>query len=67
MVGKPSILQRAVNAVWNVTHSSQADDNIRAVDDLDPFAYAGQTGFSPWQSSIYDGGKFAGGFGPPRS
>jgi len=66
MVGKPSILQRAVNAVWNVTHSSQADDNIRAVDDLDPFAYAGQTGFSPWQSSIYDGGKFAGGFGPTQ-
>ncbi len=34
-----------------------------AVGDLDPFAYAGQTGFAPWEQSIYDGGKFAGGFG----
>lgn len=34
-----------------------------AVDDLDPFAYAGQTGASPWESSIFDGGKFFGGFG----
>ncbi len=34
-----------------------------AVDTLDPFAYAGQTGASPWENSIFDGGKFFGGFG----
>lgn len=34
-----------------------------AVDELDPFAYAGQQSFSPWETSIYDGGKFLGGFG----
>lgn len=34
-----------------------------AVDDLDPFAYSGQTSFAPWENSIYDGGKFSGGFG----
>lgn len=62
MVGKPSILQRAVNAVWGATHKS-SDPGVQSVDALDPFAYAGQTDFSPWQSSIFDGGKFAGGFG----
>jgi len=34
-----------------------------AVDTLDPFAYAGQAGASPWENSIFDGGKFFGGFG----
>lgn len=34
-----------------------------AVNDLTPFAYAGQTSGSPWESSIFDGGKFFGGFG----
>lgn len=34
-----------------------------SIDNLDPFAYAGQAAPSPWQNSIYDGGKFAGGFG----
>jgi len=33
------------------------------VDDLKPAAYAGQTYSSPWENSIFDGGKFAGGFG----
>lgn len=37
-----------------------------AVDDLDPFAYSGQTFFDPFENSIYDGGKFAGGFGPTQ-
>jgi len=37
--------------------------NVTAVEDLDPFAYAGQTGMSPWENSLYDGGKFFGGFG----
>ncbi len=33
------------------------------VDRLAPKAYAGQTSQSPWENSIYDGGKFFGGFG----
>jgi len=34
-----------------------------AVDQLAPKAYAGQTSQSPFENSIYDGGKFFGGFG----
>jgi capsid protein len=34
-----------------------------SVDNLTPSAYAGQNYSSPWENSIYDGGKFAGGFG----
>lgn len=37
-----------------------------AVSDLDPFAYSGQTSFAQWENSIFDGGKFAGGFGPTQ-
>lgn len=33
------------------------------VDDLQPYAYAGQTDYDPFDYSIFDGGKFAGGFG----
>lgn len=39
------------------------DDPI-PVDNLS--AYAGQTTLSPWQNSYFDGGKFAGGFGPTQ-
>lgn len=38
-------------------------NDVVAVDNLDPFSYAGQTGASPWENSIFDGGKFFGGFG----
>ena len=59
-----NILQSAINAVWNATHSTRARaNNMLAIDDLDPFAAAGQTAPSPWENSIYDGGKFFGGFG----
>lgn len=34
-----------------------------SVHDLDPYGYAGQQTQDPWQSSMYDGGKFLGGFG----
>lgn len=37
-----------------------------AVDDLQRYAYEGQTMSAPWQDSIYDGAKFAGGFGPTQ-
>jgi capsid protein len=33
------------------------------VDTLEPYAYAGQTDYAPYEWSIFDGGKFAGGFG----
>lgn len=36
------------------------------VDSLTPRAYAGQTNFDPFENSLYDGGKFAGGFGPTQ-
>lgn len=62
MVSGRNLLQRAVNAVWYATHKPR-DSDVQSIDTLDPFAYAGQTDFSPWQSSIFDGGKFAGGFG----
>lgn len=63
MVSKPSLLQRALNAVRRPQSERSGAAPTLAVDDLDPFAYAGQTGPSPWQESIFDGGKFAGGFG----
>ena len=40
-----------------------AIDHVIGLDDLDPFAYAGQTTFSGSEWSIFDGGKFLGGFG----
>lgn len=39
------------------------DGTVLSVDDLDPFAYAGQTAFSDFEWSVYDGGKFYRGFG----
>jgi capsid protein len=65
MVKKPSILQRAVNAVWYATHpdAQPSGPAYHSVDDLDPWTYAGQTQFAGFENSIFDGGKFAGGFG----
>lgn len=37
--------------------------DITSVDDLNPFSYAGQTSFDNFENSIFDGGKFYGGFG----
>ncbi len=39
---------------------------VVAVDQLEPFAYGGQKSFSNWENSIWDGGKFSGGFGPTQ-
>jgi len=39
-------------------------DPVTRVSDL--LAYNGQQQFSPWEHSIYDGGKYAGGFGPTQ-
>jgi hypothetical protein len=36
---------------------------ILSIDDLAPYAYAGQQSYAPTENSIWDGGKFAGGFG----
>lgn len=59
MVNKPSIIQRAINAVWHATHSTQ--NEAVHVDNLS--AYAGQQSYDNWEQSIFDGGKFSGGFG----
>ena len=36
---------------------------VLSVDDMNPMSYQGQTTFSPWDVSIFDGSKFAGGYG----
>ena len=62
----PSIPAPLVSLDYTIEYSPEPDskqDNVLAVDDLDPFAYAGQTGSSPWENSLYDGSKFYGGFG----
>lgn len=43
--------------------SNSKKPKLLAVNELDPFSYAGQTALSPWENSLYDGGKFLGGFG----
>lgn len=42
------------------------DDPAPQLEVSDLMAYAGQTGVSGFQQSIFDGGKFAGGFGPTQ-
>ena len=37
--------------------------DINSLENWDPIAYAGQVAPAPWQSSLYDGAKFFGGFG----
>jgi len=40
---------------------------VISLDDLNqPVMYQGQQSQSPWENSIFDGGKFAGGFGPTQ-
>lgn len=39
---------------------------VVSVDDLMPYAYSGQTSPSPYEWSLFDGEKFAGGFGPTQ-
>ncbi len=51
------------------TYNSLASDDasiISVVDDLSPYSYTGQKVPDAWESSIWDGGKFAGGFGPTQ-
>jgi len=42
------------------------NNNVIDVDKLNPWNYAGQTSTSPFESSIFDGSKFYGGFGPTQ-
>jgi len=44
----------------------QVDPSIQSVSVDELTAYLGQTQMDPFQNSIYDGGKFAGGFGPTQ-
>lgn len=55
--------KRLVEAMGFGSSRSSPTVNPIAVDDLNPFAYAGQTAMSSWETSIHDGGKFFGGFG----
>lgn len=50
---------------WNPASWFKPDEATPTVDvnTLDPYSHAGQTRSDPWQSSLYDGGKFSGGFG----
>ncbi len=46
-----------------------AEGEVISLADLhnfNPYAYAGQTQLSNWEYSIFDGGKFPGGFGPTQ-
>lgn len=53
-----------VNGVTHGVHVALGNTPaITSVDDLAPFAYAGQTNNAPWENSLYDGAKFFGGFG----
>ncbi len=56
-----------INADGTATHISGAlPPTSLLVDDLRPFAIQGQSLPSSWEHSIFDGGKFAGGFGPTQ-
>lgn len=62
MIDKP---RYRMNTDGTLTHISGAPPSI-LVDDLAPLAFTGQNTPSSWQHSIYDGGKFAGGYGPTQ-
>lgn len=49
-----------------VGRQSAPDPTVDAIPVDQLLAYAGQTVLSPWQNSYFDGGKFAGGFGPTQ-
>ena len=51
------------NAIFSDMPQSSGQGGIVLVDDLNPFSYAGQQGNALWETSIWDGGKFFGGFG----
>lgn len=42
---------------------TNSDPPVINVNDMNPVNYAGQTGSSPFENTIYDGSKFYGGFG----
>jgi capsid protein len=57
-------IQKAIDKIWYATHSGHPSQTpVISVDDMQPMAYAGQTSPSSYEHSIYDGGKFYGGFG----
>lgn len=62
-----SILQRIADKFTSFSPNDVQPDGsmppAMLVDELQAFAYAGQQSSSPWEHSIYDGGKFFGGFG----
>lgn len=51
---------------WLFGNSAPAAAPVVDVNALDPFAYSGQNSFDPFEHSLFDGGKFSGGFGPTQ-
>lgn len=63
----PSTGPTTMNYEYSFHHDAPASvsssPGVVSVSDLEPFAYIGQQGPAGWESSIFDGEKFAGGFG----
>lgn len=60
----PPIRNGEVSTTPEASPVVDSGTSMVSVDQLDPFAYSGQTSQAPWQNSIFDGGKFSGGYGP---
>lgn len=58
-----TILQKMRDLFGPDPQAFSLDAPIVAVDELSPFAYAGQVGFAGYENSVWDGGKFLGGYG----
>ncbi len=56
------LFERAQKALKKITTKKRIP--TVSVSDLPPSMYNGQNNFDQWEHSIYDGGKFIGGFGP---
>ena len=62
-----SIYSRIVDAFIKTKRPpAQQEPQYLNVRDLAPLAYGGQTGSDPFNYSVFDGGKFDGGFGPTQ-
>lgn len=58
-----TILETLRNAFAPTRSAHYSDGTLVSVNDLSPAAYAGQTNYAGHENSIWDGGKYDGGFG----
>lgn len=58
-----SIFSKLFGAGASDLNSDGTPSTAMLVDELKPFAYAGQQSYAGWENSVFDGGKFHGGFG----